>query len=163
MQLRGYFSGKLRHPMLWLLRTALWLLSTWYGTFILCGIKSLSSQFPYFQRFSQVEAKRREEILVNWSTSYFYHLKMLFRAMKFLVHLVFFTQVCMLVWVKILINRTILILCNVWTIQSIEYVTYNLCPTWSQNKQNYYVKIFTMLFKDLLILTQQRTFHESIY
>ncbi|XP_078163907.1 long-chain-alcohol oxidase FAO4A-like [Carex rostrata] len=90
--LEGYFSGKLHHPLLWLLRTILWLLSTWYGTFILCGIKSLSSQFPYFQRFSQVEAKHREEIVANWSISYFYHIRMLFRAMKFLVHLIFFTQ-----------------------------------------------------------------------
>ncbi|KAJ4746346.1 Long-chain-alcohol oxidase [Rhynchospora pubera] len=90
--LGGYLSEKLRHPLLWLLRTALWLLSTWYGTFILCGIKSLSGNFPYFQRFSQVEVKHREEIVLNWSLSYFTILRMLFRAMKFLVHLIYFTQ-----------------------------------------------------------------------
>lgn len=114
MQLGGYFSGKLRHPLLWLLRMVLWLLSTWYGTFILCGRKSLSSQFPYFQRFSQVDVKRREEIVVNWSISYFYHIRILFRTMKFLVHLIFFTQVCILFWVKILTQKFLAVyrLCN---------------------------------------------------
>lgn len=93
MQLGGFFSKRIQHPKKWMVRLALFLLSTCIGTFILCGRASLSSKFPYFQRFSQVSRQKREEIVISWSLSFFYKLRMLFRAMKFVVLYVFFTQV----------------------------------------------------------------------
>ncbi|XP_058103744.1 long-chain-alcohol oxidase FAO4A-like [Magnolia sinica] len=91
--LGGYISSRLKHPALWLLRLAMWFLSTWYGTFVICGIGSLSTQFPYFQRFSQVLQHKREEIALSWSISSFFLYRMLFKAFKFLTLLFFFTQV----------------------------------------------------------------------
>lgn len=88
-----YLSGKLQHVMLGLLRLGLWLLSTWYGTLILCGYKSMSSRFPYFHKFSQLELRRREEIMKSWSSSYIYLLRQLFVGVKFIVMLAHFTQV----------------------------------------------------------------------
>ncbi|XP_039121518.1 LOW QUALITY PROTEIN: long-chain-alcohol oxidase FAO4A-like [Dioscorea cayenensis subsp. rotundata] len=87
-----YLSGKLQHVMLGLLRLGLWLLSTWYGTLILCGYKSMSSRFPYFHKFSQLELRRREEIMKSWSSSYIYLLRQLFVGVKFIVMLAHFTQ-----------------------------------------------------------------------
>ncbi|KAG2680068.1 hypothetical protein I3843_11G081000 [Carya illinoinensis] len=92
-RLGGFFSKRIQHPKKWMVRLALFLLSTCIGTFILCGRASLSSKFPYFQRFSQVSRQKREEIVISWSLSFFYKLRMLFRAMKFVVLYVFFTQV----------------------------------------------------------------------
>ncbi|KAM3734457.1 hypothetical protein ACB098_10G015800 [Castanea mollissima] len=86
-------SDRLKHPKKWLMRVALWVLSTWIGTLILCGRASLSSQFPYFQRFSQVSPQKREEIVLSLSLSYFYLLRMLSKAMKILTLYAFFTQV----------------------------------------------------------------------
>ncbi|KAF6168914.1 hypothetical protein GIB67_038411 [Kingdonia uniflora] len=89
----GFLSERLRHPSVGLLMLGLWALSTWYGTFIMCGKLSLTSEFPYFQRFSQISTKKREQILCSWSSSYFRLLRQLFYALKFLVLLIFFTQV----------------------------------------------------------------------
>ncbi|XP_077238827.1 long-chain fatty alcohol dehydrogenase family protein [Tasmannia lanceolata] len=88
----GFMTRRLQHASLWLLHLALWFLSTWYGTFIICGKASLSSDFPYFQRFSQVLPHRREEILFSWSLSSFFLYRMLFKAMKYLTVLMFFTM-----------------------------------------------------------------------
>ncbi|KAK9072034.1 hypothetical protein SSX86_008466 [Deinandra increscens subsp. villosa] len=84
---------KTEHPKQLLLRFTLLLLSTWFGTLILCGKPCLSNQFPYVQKFSRVSPKKREEILVSWSLSYFFLLRMLFRTLKFVVPLAYFTQV----------------------------------------------------------------------
>ncbi|XP_057479565.1 LOW QUALITY PROTEIN: long-chain-alcohol oxidase FAO4A [Actinidia eriantha] len=84
---------RMQHPKLWLLRLAFWMLSTWLGTFILCGRRSLSSNFPYFQKFSKVSQKKREEIVLSWSVSYFSIMRMLFLGTKFVTLLAFFTQV----------------------------------------------------------------------
>ncbi|KAL3645815.1 hypothetical protein CASFOL_010995 [Castilleja foliolosa] len=84
---------KVRHPKLYLAKLAISMLSTWIGTFILCGTKSLSPKFPYFQRFSKVSSEKREQILVSWSNSYFSILRILFRALKMFTLLTFFTQV----------------------------------------------------------------------
>ncbi|KAA8528004.1 hypothetical protein F0562_035127 [Nyssa sinensis] len=89
----GLISGRLQHPKLSLNRFTLWFLSTWIGTLILCGRASLTSHFPYFQRISQVSPRKREEIVLSWSQSYFSLLRMLFTALKFVTLLVFFTQV----------------------------------------------------------------------
>ncbi|XP_052210887.1 long-chain-alcohol oxidase FAO4A-like [Diospyros lotus] len=86
-------TQRLQHPKLVLFRLAIWLLSTCFGTLILCGRKSLSSHFPYLQRFAKVRAEKREEIVKSWSLSFISHLRMLFFAFKILTLLVFFTQV----------------------------------------------------------------------
>ncbi|CAN6461429.1 unnamed protein product [Victoria cruziana] len=83
----------MKHPLLGLLRLALFLLSTWYGTFICCGWLSVGGKFPYFRKFSDIELRRREAILRSWSSSYFLMLRQLFSSLKFLTLLTFFTQV----------------------------------------------------------------------
>ncbi|KAM7261981.1 hypothetical protein ACFE04_021058 [Oxalis oulophora] len=89
----GLMSERLKHPKKKLLRVTLWLLSTRIGTLILCGIMTISTQFPYFHKFSELSLQKREKILMSWSLSYFPLLRMFFRAMKFLITLSFFTQV----------------------------------------------------------------------
>ncbi|XP_008805948.2 long-chain-alcohol oxidase FAO4A-like [Phoenix dactylifera] len=89
----GYVSRRLRHALLGLLRLSLWLLSTWYGTFIFCGTRCVSCRFPFFHKFSDIDPTRREEILSSWSSSPIYLYRKLFRAMKFLIPFFYFTQV----------------------------------------------------------------------
>ncbi|CAL1373806.1 unnamed protein product [Linum trigynum] len=86
-------SERLEHPKVWLIRLALWLLSTWIGTFIFCGRESICGRFPFFLSFSQIPLKKRERILVSWSQSYFFLLRMLFKSLKLIIPLVFFSQV----------------------------------------------------------------------
>ncbi|KAL5807590.1 hypothetical protein ACOSQ4_030323 [Xanthoceras sorbifolium] len=91
-RLGGLMSERLEHPKKWLMRLTLWLLSTWIGSLILCGRACFSTNFPYFHTFSQLSQEKRESILVSWSLSYFYHLRMLYNSLKLLTLLVFFTQ-----------------------------------------------------------------------
>ncbi|CAN8231359.1 unnamed protein product [Cochlearia groenlandica] len=84
---------RLHHPKKRILRVALWSLSTWIGSLVLCGRRSFTGEFPYFRRFCRLPEKHREEILVNWSTSYFVLLRMFFKSIKLITTLVFFTQV----------------------------------------------------------------------
>lgn len=93
LQLGGLMSERLKHPKKWLVRLCLWLLSTCIGSLILCGRYCFSSKFPYMHSFTQLPQNKREAVLVSWSLSYFYHLRMLYKAMKLLIFLVFFTQV----------------------------------------------------------------------
>ncbi|XP_057824869.2 long-chain-alcohol oxidase FAO4A [Cryptomeria japonica] len=93
LHVAGYMSERLAHASLGMLSVGLWLLSTWYGTFMLCGRSSLSCHFPYFQRFSQVGQHRREEIMLSWSHSSFYLFRLLFKAIKCLCCLTFYTKV----------------------------------------------------------------------
>ncbi|XP_010538591.1 PREDICTED: long-chain-alcohol oxidase FAO4A isoform X2 [Tarenaya hassleriana] len=86
-------SGTLDHPKKWLLRAALWLLSTHIGSLVLCGRKSFSGEFPYCRRFCRLPQKQREEIMLSWASSFFSLLRMFFKAMKLITALVFFTQV----------------------------------------------------------------------
>ncbi|KAI4343320.1 hypothetical protein MLD38_027842 [Melastoma candidum] len=92
-QLGGLISERMEHPKLRLMKLTLWLLSTWIGTFILCGMKSMSREFPYFRSFPQLPHKRREEIIMSWSNSAILQLRMFASAMKLLALLIFFTMV----------------------------------------------------------------------
>ncbi|KAK7360519.1 hypothetical protein VNO77_02521 [Canavalia gladiata] len=85
-------TKKLKHPSTWLLLVTLWLLSTWFGTFILCGMASLSTKFPFFHSYPQLSLLKRQRIMQSWSLSYFRLLRMFFRTIKLLTLLVFFTQ-----------------------------------------------------------------------
>ncbi|KAJ7002265.1 long-chain-alcohol oxidase FAO4A [Populus alba x Populus x berolinensis] len=87
------FCERVQHPKKWLIRLTLYLLSTWIGTFILCGLPSISPSFPYFLRFSQISQGKREQIVFSWATSFFYLLRMLFKAIKLVIPFVFFSQV----------------------------------------------------------------------
>ncbi|XP_075508466.1 long-chain-alcohol oxidase FAO4A [Primulina tabacum] len=89
----NFLGRKVIHPKIYLSRIALTLLSTRVGTCILCGRHSLSRKFPYFQRFSNISAEKREKILVSWSRSFFLLLRVLYSAIKIFTLLVFFTQV----------------------------------------------------------------------
>ncbi|KAJ8650658.1 hypothetical protein MRB53_003681 [Persea americana] len=91
--LGGFLSGRLEHPAISLLRVGLWFLSTWYGTFVMCGFASLSSHFPYFQSFPQLPLKTREKILQSWNFSYFSLLSMFSKCLKYLTLRIFFSQV----------------------------------------------------------------------
>ncbi|KAL5550100.1 hypothetical protein UlMin_000276 [Ulmus minor] len=84
---------KLKHPKRWLLLLGLWALSNWLGTFVLCGRASLCRDFPYFQSFPMLSSRKREEIVISWSRSYFLLLRMFSKAFNFLTLLIFFTQV----------------------------------------------------------------------
>ncbi|KAJ4950154.1 hypothetical protein NE237_026986 [Protea cynaroides] len=86
-------TDTLKHPLIPLLFLTLWLLSTWYGTFLLCGIASLSSSFPYFHKFSELPQKKREQIVLSWSLSFIYPMRMFFKTLKYLTMLFFFSQV----------------------------------------------------------------------
>ncbi|CAH8345940.1 unnamed protein product [Eruca vesicaria subsp. sativa] len=86
-------SGRLHHPKKWILRVGLWSLSTWIGSLFLCGRKSFTGEYPYFRRFCRLPEKQREEILLNWASSYFLLLRMFFRSIKLITAFVFFTQV----------------------------------------------------------------------
>ncbi|CAH2078542.1 unnamed protein product [Thlaspi arvense] len=86
-------SERLDHPKKWILRVGLWSLSTWIGSLVLCGRRSFTGEFPYFRRFCRLPEKQREEILLNWASSYFLLLRMFFRSIKLITALVFFTQV----------------------------------------------------------------------
>ncbi|EYU29124.1 hypothetical protein ABFS82_05G119000 [Erythranthe guttata] len=88
-----FIAEKVKHPKILLAKVAVKMLSTWIGTFILCGRKSLSDDFPYLQRFSRVESLKREEILLSWSNSCFSLLRILFSALKIFILFTFFTQV----------------------------------------------------------------------
>ncbi|KAG5099261.1 hypothetical protein JHK82_044313 [Glycine max] len=85
-------SEKLKHPSTWLLLLTLWLLSTWFGTFILCGTLSLSTKFPFFHSYPELSLLKRQKVMQSWSLSYLRPLRMFFRTIKLLTLLVFFTQ-----------------------------------------------------------------------
>ncbi|MED6142922.1 hypothetical protein PIB30_002214 [Stylosanthes scabra] len=89
----GMISEGLKHPLTWLLKLVLWVLSTWIGTLIICGIPCLSIKFPFIQSFPDLPPNKRQKILQSWSLSYFLHLRLFFRTIKLLSLLVFFTQV----------------------------------------------------------------------
>ncbi|KAK7252584.1 hypothetical protein RIF29_36634 [Crotalaria pallida] len=83
----------LKHPNTWLLKLVLWLLSTWFGTIILCGMACFSTQFPFLHNYPDLPLHKRQEIMHSWSSSCFRHLRMLFKTVKVLTLLVFFTQI----------------------------------------------------------------------
>ncbi|XP_028793641.1 long-chain-alcohol oxidase FAO4A-like [Neltuma alba] len=91
-RLGGVISRKLHHPNTWMLKATLWLLSTWFGTLILCGTGSMSWVFPFFHSFPDLPLEQRQRIVQNWALSYFRLLRMFFRTLKLLALLVFFTQ-----------------------------------------------------------------------
>ncbi|KAJ6814123.1 long-chain-alcohol oxidase FAO4A-like [Iris pallida] len=89
----GEYLAKLRHAMQGLLRLTLWMLSTWIGTFFVCGAMNVSSRFPYVHKFSDLDPERRERIVLWWANNPCYLYRELFRGVKSVVALTYFTQV----------------------------------------------------------------------
>ncbi|CAK8537283.1 unnamed protein product [Lathyrus sativus] len=54
-------SEKLEHPSTWLFMISLWLLSTWFGTLILCGAACLSTKLPFFHSYPHLSPEKREK------------------------------------------------------------------------------------------------------
>ncbi|KAK7307396.1 hypothetical protein VNO77_40417 [Canavalia gladiata] len=92
-RLGGMICEKLKHPSIWLLKLVLWLLSTWIGTFIFCGMACLSTQFPFIRSYPELSLQKRQQIMQSWSLSYIRLFKMLFRTIKLFTLLTFFTQI----------------------------------------------------------------------
>ncbi|XP_027359827.1 long-chain-alcohol oxidase FAO4A-like [Abrus precatorius] len=92
-RLGGVICEQLKHPMTELLKLVLWLLSTWFGTIIFCGMACLSTQFPFIHSYPELSFQKRQQIMQSWSLSYLRHFKMLFRTIKLLTLLIFFTQI----------------------------------------------------------------------
>ncbi|XP_057448821.1 long-chain-alcohol oxidase FAO4A-like [Lotus japonicus] len=89
----GVICERLHHPMTGLLKLVLWLLSTWYGTLIFCGIFCLSFQFPFIHSFPELSLEKRQRIMQFWSlNNYIREFKMFFKTVKLLTLLVFFSQ-----------------------------------------------------------------------
>ncbi|KAJ0098320.1 hypothetical protein Patl1_22011 [Pistacia atlantica] len=89
----GLLCERVKHPRKWLMRAALWFLSTSIGSLILCGRFCLSTNFPFIHSFPQLSQHQREAILLSWSLSYFHLLRTLYKAIKIFILFVFFTQV----------------------------------------------------------------------
>ncbi|XP_031280152.1 long-chain-alcohol oxidase FAO4A-like [Pistacia vera] len=89
----GLLCERVKHPRKWLMRVALWFLSTSIGSLILCGRFCLSTNFPFIHSFPQLSQHQREAILLSWSLSYFHLLRTLYKAIKIFILFVFFTQV----------------------------------------------------------------------
>ena len=86
-------SLKELHPDVWILRMVLWFFSTWYGTFAICGGASLSRRFPYFRKVTDVEEKKREEILLQLSRSSLGTRRSLFQSLKTMTLRLYFQRV----------------------------------------------------------------------
>ncbi|XP_078440389.1 long-chain-alcohol oxidase FAO4A-like [Wolffia australiana] len=81
-QVAGLVCKERLHPALPLLRLALWLLSTRYGTLLLCGTGGLTANLPFFHKFSDLDELRREKIPFKLSRSCFGLKRLLFRALQ---------------------------------------------------------------------------------
>ncbi|XP_014521258.1 long-chain-alcohol oxidase FAO4A [Vigna radiata var. radiata] len=90
--LGGVICEKLKHPLTGLLKLALWGLSTWFGTLILCGMGCVSTKFPFIHSYPELSLQKRQEIMRSWSLSYIRLFRLLFRTIKLLTLLLFFTQ-----------------------------------------------------------------------
>lgn len=124
MQVGGLISERLKHPMTWLLKVALWLLSTWFGTLVFCGIACLSTHFPFIHTYPHLPLHKRQHILQSWSLSYFRLLRTFFRTIKLLTLLVFFTQVIIILLLKLIMKHLMsLQLCVFFSIWSSSFLT----------------------------------------
>ncbi|KAI9092241.1 hypothetical protein K1719_027741 [Acacia pycnantha] len=88
----GIISEKLKHPNTPLLKLVVWLMSTWVGTLILCGLPCVSLRYPFIHTVHQLPLRKRRRIINSWFFSYFRLLRMLARTLKVLTVLTFFTQ-----------------------------------------------------------------------
>ncbi|GLJ25900.1 hypothetical protein SUGI_0496530 [Cryptomeria japonica] len=76
--MRNLFNAE----VLKILKKVLWLLSTYLGTFLLAGRQSLSTEFPFVQRFGDLTVEKRERVLLDWSTSSLSFFRVIFKVFK---------------------------------------------------------------------------------
>ncbi|XP_078427760.1 long-chain-alcohol oxidase FAO2-like [Wolffia australiana] len=77
----------------YLIRAAVWALSTRQGTLALCGTGCMSSKFPFVRRFSKLSIRRREKALQKWNReSFFWPLRLAFVILKIHTFYNFFTR-----------------------------------------------------------------------
>ncbi|XP_072962838.1 long-chain-alcohol oxidase FAO2-like [Typha angustifolia] len=75
-----------------IVRLALWLLSTRLGTLLLCGSVCLRHGFPFISKFSDMPVEKREEVLKRWNREKFFPLRMVFVTLKVLTLYVFYSM-----------------------------------------------------------------------
>lgn len=75
------------------LKAVLGLLSTPLGTFVLAGRQSLAGEFPFARRLADMPVGNRERVLSNWSTSWLFLFRILFKAFKATIMWNHFTRV----------------------------------------------------------------------
>ncbi|KAL8139366.1 hypothetical protein V2J09_005387 [Rumex salicifolius] len=83
----GLISENLVYHQALGIKIALFLLSTWMGTLIFAGFSGR------FHRFSGLQLKTRQQIILSWSSSPNFLFRILFFGVKALILLSFFTQV----------------------------------------------------------------------
>ncbi|GAB2248503.1 hypothetical protein Droror1_Dr00008385, partial [Drosera rotundifolia] len=67
-------------------------LSSLLGTLIMGGRDGFSLPFSYVKKFSRLPLKKRQQILLSWSLSWFWLYRMTYTGTKLLIFLSFFTQ-----------------------------------------------------------------------
>lgn len=88
MTKRGFFEARL------LVKAISMILSTRLGTLLICGSACLDKNWPFFIKFSEISLDKRERVVKNWFKHWlFTPIRLAFVFLKFVVMLVFFTQV----------------------------------------------------------------------
>ncbi|KAJ3706407.1 hypothetical protein LUZ61_010112 [Rhynchospora tenuis] len=75
-----------------LVGVVLWLLATRLGTFLLCGFLSITWEFPFMHKFSELPLEKREIVLKRWSReTKITPLRMFFMLVKLLSQYIFYS------------------------------------------------------------------------
>ncbi|XP_058770767.1 long-chain-alcohol oxidase FAO1-like [Vicia villosa] len=76
-----------------IVRVILWMLSTWFGTLLLCGSLSLTNKWPFINTFSNISLQNREIVLQKWFRHRFFTpVRLAFLSIKIFCVIVFFSH-----------------------------------------------------------------------
>ncbi|XP_058761367.1 long-chain-alcohol oxidase FAO1-like [Vicia villosa] len=76
-----------------IVRVILWMLSTRFGTFLLCGFLCHTKKWPFINTFSNISLQNREMVLQKWfKHRFFTPVRLAFLYIKILCAIVFFSQ-----------------------------------------------------------------------
>ncbi|KAL3702517.1 hypothetical protein R1sor_020539 [Riccia sorocarpa] len=89
----GMFTFRLKSGQLFMLSLALWLLSSYLGTLIMCGFPCLSWRFPFIHPFYDISLEKREKVLRGWSRSSFPQMQQTFKLLKGYIVFSFYSKV----------------------------------------------------------------------
>ncbi|KAG6548688.1 hypothetical protein Mapa_009843 [Marchantia paleacea] len=87
------FAQRMKDFPLFLIGAGLWLLSTYLGTFLMCGLLCRSSRFPFVHRFPDMSFAKREMVLHNWAHSFIPSLQKIYKLCKGYTLFCFYTKV----------------------------------------------------------------------
>ncbi|BFI25674.1 long-chain-alcohol oxidase [Marchantia polymorpha subsp. ruderalis] len=87
------FAQRMKDFPLLLIGAGLWLLSTYLGTFAMCGLLCLSSRFPFVHRFPDMSLAKREMVLLKWAHSRIPSLQKIFKLCKGYTLFCFYSKV----------------------------------------------------------------------